>query len=107
MIVRLSSVRALLYAWLAALALIVVAQLMSAALMPRGWRFFWLIPVEGTSPLALARVLGSMWLGLWNQRPFEAFSLTIMLLVLAFTVAWLLIRLWLAGQQVIIARRAV
>lgn len=106
MISRLWTVTALGYAWLVAVLAIAVSQGLSAALMPRAWEFFWLVPVDSASPLAMAHVVGSAWLGLWRQRPFEAFSVTVLLLLLAYSVLWLVARLWAVGHRANIAKSA-
>ena len=107
MIARLWTISTLGYAWLWAAIAIAVSQAMSAILMPRSWEFFWLIPVDWASPLAMARVIGTAWIALWGQRPFEALTLTVFLLLLAFTLVWVVARLGAAGHHAIITRRAV
>ena len=97
----------LLRVWLGALAAIVVAQLISAAVYPRHWEFFWLLPIAGRGPLAVLRAAISVWFGLWQQRPFEALSLTIVLLASLFTLAWLTLWVVRVGHHAYIAERAI
>jgi hypothetical protein len=97
----------LLRAWLGALGLVVLSQILSALIVPRSWEFFWLLPMSGTGRIAVSHAAISVWLGLWRQRPFEAFSVSIVLLLLTFTAAWIVVWLWRAGHHTIITRRAV
>jgi len=101
------SAATLLRVWLGALAAIVLAQLISAAVYPRQWEFFWLLPIAGRGPLAILRLALSVWLGLWQQRPWEALSLTIVLLASLFTLAWLTLWLVRVGHHAYITDRAV
>jgi hypothetical protein len=97
----------LLRVWLGALGLILLSQILSALFLPRSWEFFWLLPMSGTGPMAVFHAVIAVWLGLWRQRPFEAFSITIVLLLLALTAAWFVAWLWRAGHHAIVTHRAV
>ena len=96
----------LLRVWLGAVAAIVVAQLLSAAIYPRQWEFFWLLPIAGRGPSAILRAAVAVWLGLWQERPLEAFSVTIVLFASLFTLAWLALWIVQAWHHADIAGRA-
>jgi hypothetical protein len=97
----------LLRVWLGAVVVVVVAQLMSAALYPRRWDFFWILPIAGRGPLAVLRAAASVWFGLWQQRPLEALSLAVVLLASVLTLAWAGLWLVRAGQHAYVTARAV
>lgn len=94
-------------AWVGALALVLLSQLLSALVMPRAWEFFWLLPVDDWRLASAVGFVGRLWLGVWRERPFEAFSLTVVALLLAFTLGWLTGQVVRLGWHVAVGRRAV
>jgi hypothetical protein len=84
--------------WCVAIALVIASQAVSAAVYPRSWDFALGLSVEGSGPWAVLRNAVSLWSGLWQQRPLEALSITIVFLALLFTMAWLAFALIRSGN---------
>lgn len=101
------SFRTLLWAWLVAVGLVALTQILNALLFPRRWDFAVAVWTNGTGTAEALSVARRVWLQLWRQRPFDAIAVAVLMAVLAFTAVWVPVCLWraLRNRAIIMHRK--